>query len=367
MSLQASKFDPYFTWMRIPRREQPPNHYRLLGLPIFHTEASEIEAAAQRQAEHIRGCGKAKFSEIAEQLIAQIFAARDCLLEATAKAAYDEELKTHQPKPPLQRRTNRFDALQVGDRDSAALLEESASNSPAPAADYAEQDNVRMGAALGDKPLGEEAASRPATAIPPVSVASVAAPRPVSEISNTSVIKLAVGGCILAGGITYGLLAGFGSSGRPSAAEPTAALLLATVLPNVLPATAPILAPLSPVPAPVPLRVRPQAPSAKLAGTSWQITTESLKLLLMLLPDGSATISGAYEPGTWTFTGEDLNVLVAGSALHLEPVSDSEMLGLLSGIPAKAVRIKPAATRAAAAAKPNKAVKTAATAPTARR
>ena len=30
-------FDPYHEWMGIPPSEQPPNHYRLLGLSEFET------------------------------------------------------------------------------------------------------------------------------------------------------------------------------------------------------------------------------------------------------------------------------------------------------------------------------------------
>ena len=28
----AANFDPYYKWLGIPPEEQPPNHYRLLGI-----------------------------------------------------------------------------------------------------------------------------------------------------------------------------------------------------------------------------------------------------------------------------------------------------------------------------------------------
>ena len=31
----AESFDPYESWLGIPPEDQPPNHYRLLGLKPF--------------------------------------------------------------------------------------------------------------------------------------------------------------------------------------------------------------------------------------------------------------------------------------------------------------------------------------------
>jgi hypothetical protein len=44
-----SKFDPYHQWLSIPPEEQPANHYRLLGLKTFESNADIIDSAAQRQ------------------------------------------------------------------------------------------------------------------------------------------------------------------------------------------------------------------------------------------------------------------------------------------------------------------------------
>jgi hypothetical protein len=42
-------FDPYHKWLGIPSREQPPNHYRLLGISLFESDPDVIDAAANRQ------------------------------------------------------------------------------------------------------------------------------------------------------------------------------------------------------------------------------------------------------------------------------------------------------------------------------
>ena len=50
----ADTFDPYRMWLGIPPGEQPPNYYRLLGLPPFEDNSESIEHAAQRQTAHLR-------------------------------------------------------------------------------------------------------------------------------------------------------------------------------------------------------------------------------------------------------------------------------------------------------------------------
>ena len=39
-------FDPYHQWLGIPAAEQPPNHYRLLGVPLLESDLDKIEASA---------------------------------------------------------------------------------------------------------------------------------------------------------------------------------------------------------------------------------------------------------------------------------------------------------------------------------
>ena len=50
----SEAFDPYFKWLAIPPQEQPPNHYRLLGVPLFISDLDVIESAADRQMAHVR-------------------------------------------------------------------------------------------------------------------------------------------------------------------------------------------------------------------------------------------------------------------------------------------------------------------------
>ena len=47
-------FDPYHKWLAIPPEEQPPNHYRLLALPLFEWDADVIESAAEQRTVFLR-------------------------------------------------------------------------------------------------------------------------------------------------------------------------------------------------------------------------------------------------------------------------------------------------------------------------
>lgn len=89
----SNVFDPYYQWLGIPSHEQPPDHYRLLGLARYETNADVIESAADRQMAHVRTHQSGKHGEASQRLLNEIAAARLCLLSAEKKAAYDAQLK----------------------------------------------------------------------------------------------------------------------------------------------------------------------------------------------------------------------------------------------------------------------------------
>jgi formylglycine-generating enzyme required for sulfatase activity len=89
----AEKFDPYYEWLGIPADEQPPNHYRLLGIQPLETSASVIENAANQRMGHLRTFQTGKHSADSQRLLNEVAAARICLLKPEKKAAYDDELR----------------------------------------------------------------------------------------------------------------------------------------------------------------------------------------------------------------------------------------------------------------------------------
>ncbi len=89
----SKAFDPYHAWLGIPPEKQPPNHYDLLGIPLFEDGPDVIEAAANRQMGHLRTYQTGKHGELSQRLLNEVAAARVCLLNAEKKARYDLELR----------------------------------------------------------------------------------------------------------------------------------------------------------------------------------------------------------------------------------------------------------------------------------
>lgn len=89
-------FDPYRKWLGIPPAEQPPNHYRLLGIGLFEDDPDTISGAADRQMGHVRTFQTGPQSALSQRLLNEISAARICLLNAEKKAAYDARLRAEQ-------------------------------------------------------------------------------------------------------------------------------------------------------------------------------------------------------------------------------------------------------------------------------
>ncbi len=87
-----ANFDPYHQWLGIPPSEQPPDHYRLLGIRQLEDDPSVIENAADRQMAHLKTFQAGPSSNDSQRLLNQVAAARVCLLNAAKKDAYDQQL-----------------------------------------------------------------------------------------------------------------------------------------------------------------------------------------------------------------------------------------------------------------------------------
>jgi hypothetical protein len=90
-------FDPYYKWLGIPPKDQPPNHYRLLGIELFEADPDVIDTAANKQMAYIQGCANGPHLPLSQKLLNEIAAARLCLLDPKKKAAYDAKLKASLP------------------------------------------------------------------------------------------------------------------------------------------------------------------------------------------------------------------------------------------------------------------------------
>lgn len=87
-----SSFDPLHKWLGIPPAEQPPNHYRLLGVSMFESNLEVIDNAAIRQIRHVRTFANGKHKEEANNLLNRLSLAQLTLLDEKKKEAYDASI-----------------------------------------------------------------------------------------------------------------------------------------------------------------------------------------------------------------------------------------------------------------------------------
>lgn len=97
----SDAFDPYYQWLAIPPEEQPPHHYRLLGLKLYEDNPDVIESAADRQMKHVRGYQGGRHADTSQQLLNELAAARLTLLAEERKSEYDAQLR-RKLKPAAQ-------------------------------------------------------------------------------------------------------------------------------------------------------------------------------------------------------------------------------------------------------------------------
>ncbi len=92
MSTNGS-FDPYEKWLGIPRHQQPPDHYRLLGLEPFEQDRDEIQRRAEQRLRQVQMYRRGPHVRLCEELAYKITVAKTCLLNPSLKPSYDQKLR----------------------------------------------------------------------------------------------------------------------------------------------------------------------------------------------------------------------------------------------------------------------------------
>lgn len=69
MPTMSKPFDPYYKWLGIPPEEQPPNHYRLLGVRLFEDDPDVIENAADGRMALLRNFQAGANAALSQQLL----------------------------------------------------------------------------------------------------------------------------------------------------------------------------------------------------------------------------------------------------------------------------------------------------------
>ena len=88
----AKKFDALHEWLGIPPAEQPPNHYRLLGIEKYEPSNDVIEAACMRIKLKLQKHAKGEQVEDAKALYEEVKRAKKILLNDERRAIYDRLL-----------------------------------------------------------------------------------------------------------------------------------------------------------------------------------------------------------------------------------------------------------------------------------
>jgi len=129
--VMPESFDAYHKWLGIPPEDQPPNHYRLLGIRRFESDPDVIKAAADRVVGDLQDYHTGQHAELSKRLLDEVDAAWVCLLDFGKKAAYDEKLKLQEESqiaPPASPLGIAPSAQESYDR----LLQRSQSETPPP-------------------------------------------------------------------------------------------------------------------------------------------------------------------------------------------------------------------------------------------
>ncbi len=90
---ESPAFDGYHRWLGIPKREQPPHHYRLLGISLFEDDPEVIATAAGARLTSLRQQQSGPHAVLCVRLLNEVSQARLCLLNPNKKAAYDARLQ----------------------------------------------------------------------------------------------------------------------------------------------------------------------------------------------------------------------------------------------------------------------------------
>jgi hypothetical protein len=98
--MSQGAFDPYYKWLGIPPHEQPPDHYRLLGINRLESDLDVIDHAADGRMALLRTFQSGPNADSSQKLLSKVAIARACLLNSSSKQDYDAWLASSPPPLP---------------------------------------------------------------------------------------------------------------------------------------------------------------------------------------------------------------------------------------------------------------------------
>ena len=120
--------DPYYEWLGIAAEEQPPDHYRLLGINVFESNPQVIESAFNQRIAYLQQLsGDQDSVDDAQRIMSEIARARLVLLNKQKKSAYDKSLRNKRnqqsvrpPPTPQQRVAPSTESRELGVKRSVS-------------------------------------------------------------------------------------------------------------------------------------------------------------------------------------------------------------------------------------------------------
>ena len=86
-------FNAYHRWLGIAPKDQPPHHYRLLGIDLFESDLEVIRDASEQRMAHVRRYQLGPHQALSQRILNELAAAKVCLSDPGKKAAYDQQLR----------------------------------------------------------------------------------------------------------------------------------------------------------------------------------------------------------------------------------------------------------------------------------
>ena len=203
-------FDAYHQWLGIPPGEQPPNHYRLLGVPLFESDPDVIETAAQRQTVFLRTLQLGPQAELAERTLNEVARARVTLLNVDQKAAYDDKLRQSQrllstttQAPPADILSAEVDHLRETLKQRDRQLQERNQGLEHERAELAhQQQRLTRGVAALKKEREQQQAQPPRRHLPPArSAGSKSLLSRITDWTLSNAVKIAI--VVILGGFLF--------------------------------------------------------------------------------------------------------------------------------------------------------------------
>jgi len=111
-------FDPYHKWLGIPKEQQPPNYYQLLGVSRDEQDSEVIQEAALMRIAHLRNYQLGQHATECTRLLRELSEASESLCDPEKRAAYDKTSLSGKPEPDSHREIDAVSPANVHDDTS---------------------------------------------------------------------------------------------------------------------------------------------------------------------------------------------------------------------------------------------------------